>query len=97
MVPDTLRGRVMAVYSMMFLGMAPFGALIAGWIAEHLGAPRTVALGGAVCLAAAGVFARKLPSLRDEARQLIIAQELAGGYTHPAVIDATMDGPPGVG
>ena len=47
MVPDALRGRVMAVYSMMFMGMAPFGALFAGWLAERIGAPRTVALGGA--------------------------------------------------
>ena len=40
MVPDALRGRVMAVYSMMFMGMAPFGALFAGLLAERLGAPR---------------------------------------------------------
>ena len=33
MVPDALRGRVMSVYSMMFMGMAPFGALLAGAIA----------------------------------------------------------------
>ncbi|MES1255834.1 MAG: MFS transporter, partial [Acidobacteriota bacterium] len=78
MVPDKLRGRVMAVYSMMFLGMAPFGALLAGWVAEHLGAPRTVAMGGVVCVAAAGIFAGRLPSLRAEARELIVAQELAG-------------------
>ena len=45
MVPDRLRGRVLAVYSMMFMGMAPFGALTAGALAHHLGAPWTVALG----------------------------------------------------
>src|SRR5215467_11424925 len=48
MIPDRLRGRVMAVYSMMFMGMAPFGALFAGVLANRLGAPITVALGGAV-------------------------------------------------
>ena len=79
MVPDALRGRVMSVYSMMFMGMAPFGALFAGWLAEHLGAPRTVALGGFVCVVAATVFAVRLPALRGEARQLIVAQGLAGG------------------
>jgi MFS family permease len=42
MVPDNLRGRVMAVYSMMFMGMAPIGALIAGLLAQRFGAPRTV-------------------------------------------------------
>jgi MFS family permease len=79
MVPDALRGRVMAVYSMMFMGMAPFGALSAGTTAEHIGAPLTVALGGIVCLIAATIFALRLPALRSEARQLIVAQGLAGG------------------
>jgi MFS family permease len=79
MVPDALRGRVMAVYSMMFMGMAPFGALIGGTIAEHIGAPWTVAIGGVVCLVAAGVFALHLPSIREEGRRLIVAQEMAGG------------------
>jgi MFS family permease len=40
MVPDALRGRVMAVYSMMFMGMAPFGALWAGWSRDGSGRPR---------------------------------------------------------
>ncbi|OLC77305.1 MAG: MFS transporter [Acidobacteria bacterium 13_1_40CM_4_65_8] len=79
MVPDALRGRVMAVYSMMFVGMAPFGSLFAGFVAERIGAPRTLALGGAVCLVAAAVFATRLSALREEARRLIVAQGLAGG------------------
>ncbi len=73
MVPDNLRGRVMAVYSMMFMGMAPFGALLAGTIAHHIGAPATLKIGGFVCIAAATVFRLRLPALRYEARQLIIA------------------------
>ena len=79
MVPNELRGRVMAVYSMMFMGMAPFGALIAGSVAERLGAPWTVAAGGIVCVVAASVFAFRLPSLRVEGRRLIVAQEMAAG------------------
>jgi MFS family permease len=89
MVPDALRGRVMAVYSMMFMGMAPFGALSAGWIAERIGAPHTVAAGGTVCLAAAAVFSMRLPALRGEARELIVAQQIAGG--EPAA-EATSQG-----
>ena len=50
MMPDRLRGRIMSVYSMMFMGMAPFGALSAGAIAHHVGAPWTVALGGVACI-----------------------------------------------
>jgi MFS family permease len=79
MVPDALRGRVMAVYSMMFMGMAPFGALLAGVLANHIGAPLTVALGGAVCILGAGGFALRLPVLRAAAQPLFIAQEMAGG------------------
>jgi MFS family permease len=74
MVPDRLRGRVMAVYSMMFMGMAPFGALFAGVLANRLGAPITVALGGSVCILGALVFRSQLPQLRAEGRQLILAQ-----------------------
>jgi MFS family permease len=54
--PDRLRGRVMGFYSFVVLGMAPFGSLQAGWIAEHYGIRTAIGVGGIVCLAvAAGV------------------------------------------
>jgi len=79
MVPDRLRGRVMALYSMMFVGMAPFGALFAGVSANLIGAPRTVALGGVVCIIGAIVFRAHLPKIRQEGRELILAQMMAAG------------------
>ncbi len=79
MVPDELRGRVMAFYAMVFMGMAPFGALLSGAIAQHVGAPLTVRLGGIVSLVGGVVFALTWPALRGEARQLILAQSLAAG------------------
>ncbi len=79
MVPDALRGRVMAVYSMMFMGMAPFGALLGGALADRLGAPITVAVGGLASIVGAIWFGKQLPVFRGEARQLIIAQAMAGG------------------
>lgn len=79
MVPDALRGRTMAVYSMMFMGMAPLGALLAGGAADRIGAPWTVALGGVVAIVGAVAFARHLPKIRVEARQLILAQGMAAG------------------
>ena len=79
MVPDRLRGRTMAVYSMMFMGMAPLGALFSGALADRIGAPWTVALGGVGAIAGAAIFARTLPGIRVEARQLIIAQGTSGG------------------
>lgn len=79
MVPDELRGRVMAVYSMMFMGMAPLGALTAGSLAGILGAPLTVALGGAVCIVGSIIFSLRLPKLRVEAREIIVALQMTGG------------------
>src|ERR1700675_4250737 len=79
MVPDRLRGRTMAVYSMMFMGMAPLGALLAGWFAEHVGAPWTLAIGGAGAIVGAAFFARNLPKIRVEARRLIVAQQMTAG------------------
>ena len=79
MTPDRLRGRVMAVYSMMFMGMSPIGALFAGVAAHRLGAPATVMIGGVACLAGAGAFTFWLPRLRPGARELIAAQGIAGG------------------
>lgn len=79
MVPDELRGRTMAVYSMMFMGMAPIGALLGGALSDRLGAPITVAIGGVVAVAGAFWFAMQLPKIRIEARQLIVAQAMAGG------------------
>jgi MFS family permease len=79
MVPDRFRGRTMAVYSMMFMGMAPLGALLSGAVADRIGAPWTVALGGAGAIAGALLFARNLPKIRIEARELLVAQGMAGG------------------
>ncbi len=79
MVPDQLRGRVMAVYSMMFMGMAPFGAFFAGALAHKIGAPWTITIGGIACICGSAVFASKLSAFRQEARELIIAQTLEGG------------------
>ena len=79
MVPDRLRGRVMAVYSMMFMGMAPLGALMAGALAQPLGAPTTVAIGGIACIVGGLTFGLRLPVLRGPARELIVAQQMAAG------------------
>jgi MFS family permease len=53
--PDRLRGRVMGFYSFVVLGMAPFGALQAGWVSEHFGVRTAFALGGIACMIMAGV------------------------------------------
>jgi MFS family permease len=79
MVPDRLRGRIMSIYSMMFMGMMPVGALLAGSLAGRITAPWTIAIGGIGAVIGAIVFGRNLPKIRVEARQLIMAQGIAGG------------------
>jgi predicted MFS family arabinose efflux permease len=69
----------MAVYSMMFMGMAPIGALLGGASSDRLGAPITVAIGGFVSVLGAWWFSAQVPKIRVEARKLIIAQAMAGG------------------
>ncbi len=63
-VAEDKRGRVMGFYAMVFMGMAPFGSLLAGNLAHHIGAPQTLVLGGLGCLAGALMFARQLPRIR---------------------------------
>lgn len=55
-VPDELRSRVMAVYATMFMGVQPVGALIAGGLAKHWGAPATLTIFGALVLVGCLIF-----------------------------------------
>lgn len=72
LVREEMRGRVMALYLMAFIGMAPFGSLLAGAVASAVGAPLTLVGGGLVCLAGAGVFRSMLPGLREQVRAIYI-------------------------
>lgn len=71
-VEERLRGRVMAFYTMAFLGTAPIGSLLAGVAADRVGAPATILLGGVACLAAAAWFALRLPALRELVRPIYV-------------------------
>jgi MFS family permease len=86
MVPDELRGRVLAVYTMMFMGMAPLGSLFAGLLADRIGAPWTLSLGGVIAIVAAIIFLTRIDEFRVGARRLIIAQGLAGSNPPQEII-----------
>jgi MFS family permease len=79
MIPDELRGRVMSLYSMMFMGVAPIGALMAGTLAGIIGAPETIALGGIVCIVGAFVFGYKLSGLERQGRRMILSMQMTAG------------------
>jgi MFS family permease len=70
-VPDQMRGRVMAIWTMMLTGLAPFGSVVVGVLAQHFTARRTFAAGGMACVMGAMSFGFLLPTLQREARRLI--------------------------
>ena len=67
-VDDDKRGRVMSLYTASFLGVVPLGGMVAGVLADRIGATTTLLAGGMICLAGAIVVVRQLPSLRVQMR-----------------------------
>ena len=70
LVDENVRGRVMSYYTMAFVGMAPFGSLLAGALAHLIGAPHTVIVSGAACILGSIWFSTRLKSIRKEMRPI---------------------------
>ncbi|AEU37640.1 protein of unknown function DUF894 DitE [Granulicella mallensis MP5ACTX8] len=70
LVPEDKRGRVMSYYTMAFVGMSPFGSLLAGGLAHRFGAPYTVIMTGACCVLGAVWFTVELPAVRKIMRPI---------------------------
>lgn len=89
-VENKKRGRVMSFYSMAFQGVAPFGSLIAGAAASRIGAPLTLTIGGAICIAGGTIFASRLPELRRLVRpiyaQMGVIPEVAAGLQAASIL-----------
>ena len=71
-VEEDKRGRVMSMYTMAFMGTVPLGSIIAGGLADIIGAPNTVLIGGVCCVIGSFVFAGKLRALREKARPIYV-------------------------
>jgi MFS family permease len=69
---DDKRGRVMSFYTMAIMGTAPFGSLIAGWLAKVIGTPSTIFAGGLSCIIGAMFFLKKLPELKALVRPVYV-------------------------
>ena len=69
-VEDDKRGRVMSIYTMAFFGVTPFGNLVAGGLANYIGAPNTVIIGGIICVLGSIIFTKQLPALKILVRPL---------------------------
>jgi MFS family permease len=91
-VEQEKRGRVMSYYTMAFVGMAPFGSLIAGTVAAHIGAPKTLLISGLCCVAGAVWFATNLKEVRRVVRpiyvELGILPEVATGIQSASALQA---------
>jgi MFS family permease len=89
-VREDMRGRVMAFYTMAFMGSAPFGSLLAGGLAARAGAPRTILLGGVACILGGLAFGRQLARLRALVRPIYVERgilpEIASGLSSAATL-----------
>lgn len=82
-VDDEKRGRVMGFYAMAIFGMAPFGSLMAGGLANHIGAPNTVLLGGVSCAVAALIFAGRLSAFHRAVHSIYVAKNIISADKTP--------------
>lgn len=62
LTPDAMRGRILGLFTMIFIGATPFGALLSGWIASRIGASLTLLYAGGIVLAASAAFHVALPA-----------------------------------
>jgi MFS family permease len=79
LVPEDKRGRVMSYYTMAFVGMAPFGSLMAGALAHRFGAPHTVIFTGSVCVLGGVWFSTQLRSIRQIMRPIYVEMGIIPG------------------
>ena len=84
LVPEDKRGRVMSYYTMAFVGMSPFGSLLAGALAHRFGASHAVMITGAFCLIGAAWFSTQLKSVRAVMKPIYIEMGILKSSTEPA-------------
>jgi MFS family permease len=85
LAPEDKRGRVMSYYTMAFVGMTPFGSLLAGALAHKFGAPHAVIITGAFCLAGAAWYTTQLRSLRAVMRPIYIEMGILKDPSEPVL------------
>jgi MFS family permease len=95
-VDEDKRGRVMSLYTMAFMGTAPLGSLLAGFLADRIGVQATVRFGGIGCIGASLVFATQFQTLRGMIRpiyrRLGILPELATGIQEASQLTTPPEG-----
>src|SRR5579862_379541 len=87
LIPEDKRGRVMSYYTMAFVGMAPFGSLLAGALAHKFGAPHAVMITGTFCVAGSIWFTTQLKSIRQIMRPIYVELGIIQSNLEPAMED----------
>ena len=85
---EHMRSRLMSYYQMFFIGVAPLGHYASGWLAEHIGAPRTFMVNGAITLATGALFFAQLRKFRSSLRVVYVSRGII-----PASQDTRMGNP----
>jgi MFS family permease len=81
LVEDRMRGRVMSLFTMAFMGMMPLGSLTAGWVASRSSPGVTVIAGGVLCILTGLVFATRVPALRRQMRPVYVQRGILPAAT----------------
>jgi MFS family permease len=84
LVPEHLRGRVMALFTMSFLGMLPLSALVAGGLAHVAGVQLVFVVAGFGAIVVGQAFRRQLPRLQELARPVLAEKALLLSQKRPA-------------
>ena len=82
MVDEEKRSRVMSYYTTFFIGIAPFGHYLAGWLAEHVGVQATFMLGGGMSLVTGVLFALQMPTFRAHLREAYVRRGIIPASEH---------------
>jgi len=88
-VHDHMRGRVMSYYTMAFMGAAPFGSLLAGILADKIGVPDTILVGGITCVLGGVIFMRKLPELRKAVHPIYVSLGFIPAEISSGILEAS--------
>src|SRR6185369_12762191 len=83
MVDEEKRSRVMSYYTMFFIGVAPFGHLLAGWLAEIIGVANTFAVSGTISLVTGVVFLAQMPTFRSPLRTVYVSRGIIAASDEP--------------
>src|SRR5258708_9613020 len=88
LVDEDKRSRVMSYYTMFFIGVAPLGHYSAGWLAEHIGAPRTFVVGGVIALVTRPIFLAQMKTFRSHLRKIYVRRGII-----PSLVDTRSANP----